>query len=42
MGEEWNKTFNINGRAELRVETSDAQIHVDTWDEEDRGAGDFE
>jgi len=33
MGEEWNKTFNINGRAELRVETSDAQIHVDTWDE---------
>ena len=33
QGEEWNKTFNINGRAELRVETSDAQIRVDTWDE---------
>ncbi len=33
QGEEWNKTFNINGRAELRVDTSDAQIRVDTWDE---------
>jgi hypothetical protein len=33
QGEEWNKTFAINGRAELRVETSDAQIHVDTWDQ---------
>lgn len=32
-GEEWNKSFPISGRAELRVETSDAQIHVDTWDE---------
>jgi Putative adhesin len=32
-GEEWTKTFNINGRAELRVETSDAHIRVDTWDE---------
>jgi len=33
MGEEWTKTFNINGQAELRVETSDARIQVDTWDE---------
>jgi hypothetical protein len=33
QAEEWNKTFPITGRAELRVETSDAQIHVDTWDE---------
>ncbi len=32
-GEEWNKSFPISGQAELRVETSDAQIHVDTWDE---------
>jgi Putative adhesin len=32
-GEEWNKSFPISGRAELRVETSDAAIHVDTWDE---------
>jgi hypothetical protein len=33
LGEDWNKTFAITGTAELRVETSDAQIHVDTWDE---------
>ena len=32
LGEEWNKSFTISGQAELRVETSDAQIHVDTWD----------
>lgn len=31
--EEWNKSFSITGRAELRVETSDAAIHVDTWDQ---------
>jgi hypothetical protein len=31
--EEWTKTFTIAGRAELRVETSDANIHVDTWDQ---------
>lgn len=31
--EEWNKTFEISGRAELRVETSDAHIRVDTWDQ---------
>ena len=31
--EEWTKSFNITGRAELRVDTSDAQIHVETWDE---------
>jgi hypothetical protein len=33
QGEEWNKTFSITGQADLRVETSDAQIHVDTWDQ---------
>jgi len=33
QGEEWTKTFNISGQAELRVETSDAAIRVDTWDE---------
>ena len=32
-GEEWNKSFPVSGQAELRIETSDAQIHVDTWDE---------
>ena len=31
--EDWSKTFPISGTADLRVETSDAQIHVDTWDE---------
>jgi hypothetical protein len=31
--EEWNKSFPIGGVADLRVETSDAQIHVDTWDQ---------
>lgn len=33
QAEEWNKTFDVAGQPELRVETSDAQIHVDTWDE---------
>src|SRR5438045_2498609 len=33
LAEEWTKTFNISGQAELRVETSDARIQVDTWDE---------
>lgn len=31
LGEEWNKTFPITGHAELRVETSDAAIHIDAW-----------
>ena len=31
--EEWSKTYPISGAAELRVETSDANIHVDTWDQ---------
>ena len=33
QGEEWKKSFAITGWAELRVETSDANIHVDTWDQ---------
>ncbi len=33
QGEEWKKSFPIGGRAELRVETSDASIHLDTWDQ---------
>jgi hypothetical protein len=33
QGEEWAKTFPITGQPELRVETSDAAIHVDTWDQ---------
>ena len=30
---QWSKTFTITGKPALRVETSDANIHVDTWDE---------
>ena len=33
QGEEWSKSFTITGQPELRVETSDAAIHVDTWDQ---------
>jgi DUF4097 and DUF4098 domain-containing protein YvlB len=32
-GEEWKKSFTIGGQPELRVETSDANIRVDTWDQ---------
>jgi DUF4097 and DUF4098 domain-containing protein YvlB len=28
---EWSKTYTITGKPDLRVETSDANIHVDTW-----------
>jgi len=31
--EQWSKTYNISGAPELRVETTDANIHVDTWDQ---------
>lgn len=31
--EEWSKTYNISGRADLQVETSDANIRVTTWDQ---------
>jgi len=31
--DEWNKTYTITGKPDLRVETSDANIHVDTWDQ---------
>jgi DUF4097 and DUF4098 domain-containing protein YvlB len=31
--EEWSKTYTITGKPDLRVETSDADIHVDTWDQ---------
>jgi len=30
--EEWSKTYNISGKPDLRVETSDANIRVSTWD----------
>jgi DUF4097 and DUF4098 domain-containing protein YvlB len=31
--EEWTRTYTITDRPNLRVETSDANIHVDTWDQ---------
>jgi DUF4097 and DUF4098 domain-containing protein YvlB len=31
--EQWSKTFTITGKPDLRVETSDANIRVDTWDQ---------
>jgi DUF4097 and DUF4098 domain-containing protein YvlB len=31
--DEWSKTFTISGKPNLRVETSDANIQVDTWDQ---------
>ena len=33
QGEEWTKTFSISGRPDLRVDTSDAEIRVDGWDQ---------
>jgi hypothetical protein len=31
--DEWSKTYTISGRPDLRVETSDADIRVTTWDQ---------
>jgi hypothetical protein len=31
--DQWSKTYTITGTPDLRVETSDANIHVDTWDQ---------
>ena len=31
--DEWSKTYNVSGKPELRVETSDANIRVTTWDQ---------
>lgn len=30
--EEWSKTYNVSGTADLKVMTTDASITVDTWD----------
>ena len=30
--DEWSKTYNITGKPDLRVQSSDANLHVDTWD----------
>jgi hypothetical protein len=31
--DEWSKTFTLTGKPDLRVETSDADIHVSTWEQ---------
>jgi hypothetical protein len=31
--DEWSKTFTLAGQPDLRVDTSDANIHVSTWDQ---------
>jgi hypothetical protein len=31
--EDWNKTFSLTGKPDLRVETTDAKVTVDTWDQ---------
>jgi DUF4097 and DUF4098 domain-containing protein YvlB len=30
--DEWSRTYNISGKADLKVDTTDASITVDTWD----------
>ena len=32
--DEWSKTFKLTGKPELRVETSDANIRVSTWEQD--------
>ncbi len=31
--DDWSKTYTISGKPDLRVDTSDADIHVSTWDQ---------
>ena len=31
--DDWSKTYTITGKPDLRVETSDADLRVDTWDQ---------
>jgi hypothetical protein len=31
--DDWSKTYTLTGNPDLRVETSDANIHVSTWDQ---------
>src|SRR6266851_7329503 len=31
--EQWSKTYSLTGKPDLRVETSDANIRVDTWNQ---------
>lgn len=33
FADEWSKTYSLTGKPELRIETSDANIRVSTWDQ---------
>ena len=33
QADEWSKTYTLSGKPDLRVDTSDANIHVSTWDQ---------
>jgi len=33
FAEEWSKTYTLTGRPDLRIETSDANIRITTWDQ---------
>lgn len=33
LADEWSKTYTISGKPDLQVDTSDANIHVTTWDQ---------
>jgi DUF4097 and DUF4098 domain-containing protein YvlB len=33
FADEWSKTYNVSGKPDLRIETSDANIRVTTWDQ---------
>jgi len=33
MADEWTKTYTVTGKPDLRIETSDANIRVTTWDQ---------
>lgn len=36
--DEWSKNYTLTGKPDLRVDTSDADIHVSTWDQNTIGA----
>src|SRR5277367_1639592 len=33
FADDWSKTYNLTGKPDLRIETSDANIRVSTWDQ---------
>jgi hypothetical protein len=33
LGDEWTKTYTLSGKPELRIDTSDANIRLTTWDQ---------